>query len=61
VRRGVIDERYRQLIEALYSGAGRSAIEAEVTFEDGRKGLIRADMAIRDVAVGDEALRQAAE
>jgi long-chain acyl-CoA synthetase len=62
VRRGVIDERYRPLIEALYSGASRCAIEAEVTFEDGRKGLIKAYVAIWDVEPAPEAAaRQAAE
>ena len=60
VRRGVIDERYRPLIEALYGGAGRCAIEAEVTFEDGRKGLIKAEMAIRDVEPAPAAQRRVA-
>jgi long-chain acyl-CoA synthetase len=49
VRRRIIAERYRSLVEALYSGAESGRIEAEVTFEDGRKGVLRADLAIRDV------------
>jgi long-chain acyl-CoA synthetase len=48
VRRNVVDERYAPLIDALYDGRERVQIETEVTFEDGRKGLIKADMAIRD-------------
>jgi long-chain acyl-CoA synthetase len=49
VRRRIIAERYQSLVEALYSGADSGRIEAEVTFEDGRKGVLRADLAIRDV------------
>ncbi len=52
VRRTVIDERYAPLIVALYDGRDRVVMETEVTFEDGRTGEIRADMAIR-VATGD--------
>lgn len=60
VRRAVIDERYAPIIEALYTGKDRVEMETEVTFEDGRTGQIRADMAIQDLASGVDAL-QAAE
>jgi long-chain acyl-CoA synthetase len=50
VRRRIIAERYRSLVDALYSGAGSGRIETEMTFEDGRRGTIRAELAIRDVA-----------
>ena len=48
VRRNIIDERYRQIIDAIYSGARKVHIVTEVTFEDGRKGRIEADLAIHD-------------
>jgi long-chain acyl-CoA synthetase len=48
VRRNFIAERYGQLIEALYSDKTFCAIEAQVTFEDGRKGMIKADVKIGD-------------
>jgi len=51
VRRGFVAERYRPLIEGLYSGARTAHIETEVTFEDGRKGVIKADVQIVDVEV----------
>ena len=51
VRRGFVTEKYRPLVEALYSDASHAAIEAEVTYEDGRKGAMRADLAIRDLDV----------
>ena len=60
VRRGVIDQRYRQLIDALYSDRDRVSVETEVTFEDGRTGTIRAEMAIRDM-VAEAVVPQAAE
>jgi long-chain acyl-CoA synthetase len=46
VRRRFIGERYETLIEALYSGRDGAHIEAEVTFEDGRKGMLKADLRI---------------
>jgi long-chain acyl-CoA synthetase len=61
VRRGVIDERYESLIEALYAGADKVAVETVVTFEDGHTGRIRAEMAIRDLAVDPSPVREAAE
>jgi len=61
VRRGVIDERYRTLIEALYSGQSKVAVETEVTFEDGRTGTIKAEMAIRDAAPPPALVQAAAE
>lgn len=50
VRRSVIDERYGKLIEALYAGRDTVHVETEVTFEDGRKGRIEADLVIRDTS-----------
>jgi long-chain acyl-CoA synthetase len=51
IRRGFIAERFAPLIEALYSGAEEGDISTEITFEDGRKGVIAARVAIRDVRV----------
>jgi long-chain acyl-CoA synthetase len=48
VRRRIIAERYGDLIEARYDGRDQVHVEAEVTFEDGRKGKIVADLAIRN-------------
>ncbi len=64
VRRTFIPERYGPLIEALYDGSSEKYIETEVTFEDGRKGIIRATVKIADAKVEDgatEAVREAAE
>jgi long-chain acyl-CoA synthetase len=50
VRRGFIGERYKPLVDALYDGSRRAGIKVDVTFEDGRKGMIEGDMEIRDLA-----------
>ncbi len=48
VRRRFIADRYAPLVEALYSTADRAHIATEVTFEDGRKGRLEADLEIRE-------------
>jgi len=48
VRRRFIAERYADQIEALYDGRNQVRVETEVTFEDGRKGVVRADLRIED-------------
>jgi long-chain acyl-CoA synthetase len=50
VRRGYIAQKYAALIEALYGDRPSVAVEAQVTYEDGRTGTIRAEVGIRDVA-----------
>jgi long-chain acyl-CoA synthetase len=49
VRRRFIGDRYAPLIKALYDGSREADIATEVTFEDGRKGVIAARIKIRDV------------
>jgi len=46
LRRGVIEERYRALIEALYSGAGSAVEHARVTYESGQTGIISRTLTI---------------
>ncbi|MFN3349989.1 AMP-dependent synthetase/ligase [Pseudorhodoplanes sp.] len=49
VRRGFVAERYAPLITALYDGSKEADIATEVTFEDGRKGVVRARVKIVDM------------
>ena len=51
VRRAFIAQKYGVLIDALFNGSTHQFIETEVKFEDGRKGKISADLAIRDTTV----------
>ncbi len=62
VRRGFIADRYGPLVKALYDGSKEADISTEVTFEDGRKGVISARVKVMDAAVVPvAALPQAAE
>jgi long-chain acyl-CoA synthetase len=63
VRRSFVAERYAPLIDAIYDGSSEKYVETEVTFEDGRKGIIKATVKIADAPVHGAALetREAAE
>jgi long-chain acyl-CoA synthetase len=49
VRRSVIEDKYKDLIDAMYGGKTEIYTETEVTYEDGSKGSIAATLEIRDV------------
>jgi long-chain acyl-CoA synthetase len=51
VRRRFIAGKYAALIEALYSDQEHVSVEAKVTYEDGRTGMVRADVRIREADV----------
>ncbi|MDA1325579.1 MAG: AMP-binding protein [Proteobacteria bacterium] len=61
VRRNFIAEKYATVIEALYGTADHCQITTELTFEDGRKGTISADLSIRDVQTVSAGAQLAAE
>jgi long-chain acyl-CoA synthetase len=50
VRRNIIEQKYADLIAGLYDGADSVYTETEVTYEDGRKGAIRATVRMMDAA-----------
>jgi long-chain acyl-CoA synthetase len=60
VRRGFVAERYAPLIAALYDGSSEAEISTQVTFEDGRKGTLSAQVKVRDVATVPVAMERAA-
>mgnify|MGYP001823475571 CR=1 FL=1 len=49
VRRGFVGDRYHDLVDALYSDQDRIHVKTEVTFEDGRTGMLEADLRICDL------------
>jgi long-chain acyl-CoA synthetase len=51
VRRSHVGEKYAALVAALYSDARTVHIEAQVRYEDGRTGMVSADLAVRDAKV----------
>jgi long-chain acyl-CoA synthetase len=65
VRRSFIADRYGPLVKALYDGSSECHVATEVTFEDGRKGVVEGNVRIVDMQVYPsrqaEPLREAAE
>ena len=61
VRRRKIEEKYHDIIAALYDGSKDISTVTEVTYEDGRKGSISADLQVCDAKVVAVAAKMAAE
>ena len=61
VRRRIIEEKYHDIITALYDGSKSVSTVTEVTYEDGRKGSIKATLEIRDAKVQPVTHKMAAE
>jgi long-chain acyl-CoA synthetase len=51
VRRRIVEEKFADLIAALYDGSDQIYTETEVTYEDGRKGAIKATLVLRDARI----------
>jgi long-chain acyl-CoA synthetase len=60
VRRGVVNDRYGNIVEALYSGAGHVDIDTVITFQDGGRQRIKTELKIVEMETAP-ALQQAAE
>jgi long-chain acyl-CoA synthetase len=60
VKRKVIGEKFEDLVTALYDGSESVYTETEVTYEDGRKGRIKATLQIRDARTWPVARAQVA-
>ncbi|WP_390911348.1 AMP-binding protein [Pseudosulfitobacter sp. SM2401] len=61
VRRRIIEDKFSDIIDALYDGSTEISTTTEVTYEDGRKGAISATLEIREAAVVAVAAKLAAE
>lgn len=46
LRRNVLEERYKEIIDAMYAGKDIVNVEADVTYRDGRKGTVKASLVI---------------
>ena len=49
LRRAFLEDRYGDLVSTLYSGAPDVDLEIAVTYQDGRKGALKAKVAVTDV------------
>ena len=49
IRRRFVAEKYAAVVEAFYGGADEVEVSAAITYEDGRKAVLRSTIAIGDV------------
>ena len=49
LRRDFLEERYARLIDGLYAGEDVITITVPVTYQDGRKGVLNANVAVTEV------------
>ena len=52
LRRNVIDENYKPIIDAIYDGRDSVEYEARITYETGESGVLRRHLAVADVTPG---------
>jgi len=52
IRRSFIEKRYRNIIDGMYNNEDEIPVESEVTYQDGRKNIIRAFVKVRSVSEG---------
>lgn len=60
VRRGVINEKYAAIIEAIYSGRPQVHVDAWITFQDGTRSRVVTDLEVATLA-GEEPRMRAAQ
>jgi long-chain acyl-CoA synthetase len=61
VRRGVINEKYANIIEAIYSGEREIAVDTVIRFQDGTTQRIKTKLAVVDLAPAPAEMPMAAE
>ncbi len=59
VRRAYVAEKYAPVINAFYENGKGATVESEITFEDGRKSIVKSDLVIYDVPQASSAQRAA--
>jgi long-chain acyl-CoA synthetase len=52
LRRDFMEQRYKELIDAMYTGKEAVSVEAPVTYRDGRKGVVTTGIKVRGTARG---------
>ncbi len=52
IRRAFVEDRYKQIIDAIYGGLDHIRMETNITYEDGRVAEIKAEIKLQDVSQG---------
>jgi long-chain acyl-CoA synthetase len=60
IRRHFVTEKYAAIVDAFYCEAAEVEVSAEITYEDGRKAVLRSTIVIGDLAAPATRLREAA-
>ena len=60
IRRRFVAEKYAAIIEAFYRGDREVGVTTEITYEDGRKGMLSSTILIEDISEPAEAAREPA-
>lgn len=60
VRRRIVEDKFADIIAALYDGSSEISTTTEVTYEDGRKGAISATLTIKDADLVNSAQHRVA-
>ena len=50
IRRAFVENRYKDIIDALYTKADTVHMDTNITYEDGRVAQIKTDLRLHDVA-----------
>ena len=49
IRRSFVEERYKNIIDGMYTNEDEISVESEVTYQDGRKSVMRAFVKVREL------------
>ncbi len=60
IRRRFVADKYAAIVDAFYGNAADVEVSAAITYEDGRKAVLRSTIAIGDVEAAGEAAREPA-
>jgi len=58
LKRCAIEEHYKELVEAMYSGSVEYLMETPITYSDGREGVVKTSLKIWKSKAGEETLKQ---
>jgi len=49
LKRDLLEKKYEKLIQSMYNGKSTYKVETEVTYQDGRRGIMQADVSINEL------------